>query len=215
MTLDAQREKLHHYAALYGLTLVGIHVDAGLSAKTLARPGLQAALADLEHERAEGLVVVKLDRLTRSVRDLGYLVDRYFAEGRWALLSVNEQIDTRSAAGRLMLHILGSVSQWEREACGERTRDALAHLKAQGVRLGGAALGWARATQTNADGHRIVVAVNDEQATVERIVDLRRQGCTLRQISAALAREGRRTKRGGRWHPQTIANVLSRTSAAA
>lgn len=215
ITLDAQREKLQHYAALYGVALVAIHVDAGLSAKTLARPGLRAALADLEHGHAEGLVVVKLDRLTRSVRDLGYLVDRYFADGKWALLSVNEQIDTRSAAGRLMLHILGSVSQWEREACGERTRDALAHLKAQGVRLGGAALGWTRAAQADVDGHRVVVEVDDERMTVARIVALRRQGLTLRQIAATLEREGRKTKRGGRWQPQTVAKVLGRAFQAA
>ena len=215
ITLEAQREKLQHYAALYGVALVAIHVDAGLSAKTLARPGLQAALADLEHGRAEGLVVVKLDRLTRSVRDLGYLVDRFFADGRWALLSVNEQIDTRSAAGRLMLHILGSVSQWEREACGERTRDALAHLKAQGVRLGGAALGWTRMLDVDVDGHRVVRVLNEEQATIERIVELRRQGQTLRQIAAILLVEGRRTKRGGRWQAQTVANVLSRAGVAA
>ncbi len=49
---------------------------------------------------------------------LGQLVEDYFADGKWALLSVGEQIDTRSAAGRLVLNVLASVSQWEREAIG-------------------------------------------------------------------------------------------------
>ena len=70
---------------------------------------------------AEALLVVKLDRLTRSVVDLGTLVERYFAPGKAALLSVGEQIDTRSVAGRLVLNVLASVSQWEREAIGDRT----------------------------------------------------------------------------------------------
>jgi site-specific DNA recombinase len=214
VTLEAQQEKLKQYAALFSLELVSLHVDAGISAKTLKRPGLQAALDDLKQSRADGIVVVKLDRLTRSVRDLGHLVDEYFADGRWALLSVNEQIDTRSAAGRLMLHILGSVSQWEREACGERTRDALGHLRAQGVRLGGSALGWTRGADLDADGRRVLVDLNEEQDTVSRIVVLRRQGRTLRQIAAILSNEDRKTKRGGRWQPQTIANVLARTGIA-
>jgi Resolvase, N terminal domain len=59
--------------------------------------------------KAEALLVVKLDRLTRSVVDLGTLVDRYFAPGKAALMSVGEQIDTRSAPGRLVLNVLASV----------------------------------------------------------------------------------------------------------
>ena len=62
-------------------------VDAGESAKTLERPGLQRALAMLKAGEADALLVVKLDRLTRSVRDLGHLVEKYFAPGKAALLS--------------------------------------------------------------------------------------------------------------------------------
>src|SRR5216684_2636542 len=85
----------------------------------LDRPGLQRALAMLKAGEGEALLGVKLDRLTRSVVDLGTLVERYFVPGKAALLSVGEQIDTRSAAGRLVLNVLASVSQWEREAIGE------------------------------------------------------------------------------------------------
>jgi len=65
----------------------------------------------LKAGEAEALLVVKLHRLTRSVVDLGMLVERYFAPGKPALLSVGEQIDTRSAAGRLVLNVLALVSQ--------------------------------------------------------------------------------------------------------
>src|SRR5437899_12424104 len=67
------------------------------STKSLDRPGLQRALGMLKAGDAEALLVVKLDRLTRSVVDLGTLVERYFAPGKAALLSVGEQIDTRRA----------------------------------------------------------------------------------------------------------------------
>jgi site-specific DNA recombinase len=85
----------------------------------------------LQAHEAEGLAVCKLDRLTRSVRDLGGLIEIYFSNGI-ALLSVGEQIDTTTAAGRFMLNVLGSVAQWERETIGERTATALRHKRAKG-----------------------------------------------------------------------------------
>src|SRR5579872_239746 len=139
VSLDAQRAKVAAYAELYDLDLVDVIVDAGASAKTLDRPGLTRALAMLKKGAADALLVVKLDRLTRSVRDLGELVERHFAPGKAALLSVGEQIDTRSAAGRLVLNVLASVSQWEREAIGERTSTAMQHKIASREYTGGAA----------------------------------------------------------------------------
>src|SRR5438874_1996729 len=127
VSLDAQRAKLKAYAELYELDLVEIIVDAGQSAKSLDRPGLQRALGMLKGGEADALLVVKVDRLTRSVADLGALVERYFAPGKAALLSVGEKIDTRSAAGRLVLNVLASVTQWDREAIGERTAMAMQH----------------------------------------------------------------------------------------
>jgi hypothetical protein len=80
------------------LDLIEIIEDAGVSAKSIDRAGLQRALDILERGRADGILIAKLDRLTRSVRDLGDLVERYFA-ARFALLSVSDSIDTRTAAG--------------------------------------------------------------------------------------------------------------------
>ena len=121
LSLDAQRAKLTAYATLYELDLVAVEVDGGVSAKTLQRPALQRALRRLKAGESDALPVVKLDRLTRSVKDLGVLVETYFLAGTWSLMSVSEQIHTRTAAGRMVLNILAAVSQWEREAIGERT----------------------------------------------------------------------------------------------
>ncbi len=95
-SLAAQKARLESYAQAFELEIVGFEVDMA-SASTLERPGLQRALAALDEFRAEGLLVAKLDRLTRSVRDLCELVDTYFKDGAHSLLSVGEQIDTRSA----------------------------------------------------------------------------------------------------------------------
>ena len=196
VSLPAQRAKIESYAALYDLDLIAVIEDAGVSGKTIERPGLQAALARLDAGEADGLLVAKLDRLTRSVRDLGALLDRGFRE-RFALLSVGENVDTRTAAGRMVLNIMAVISQWEREAIGERTREALSHLRASGARLGGEALGWARSEERDEDGRLVVREVDDEANTVRRILALRAEGRSLREIAAKLAEEGHRTKRGG------------------
>lgn len=214
VSLEAQEAKLRAYALALDLELVEVVIDAGVSAKTLERPGLKRALLALENGQADGLLIAKLDRLTRSVRDLGELVERYFAE-RFALLSVGDSIDTRSAAGRLVLHVLGAVSQWEREAIAERTTEALAHLKKQGVRLGASPLGMAKTERIDAHGRKESVAVCGELETVARIRELHANGHTLRSIAQVLTAEGRATKKGGAWAPKTVRSVLLRTEIEA
>lgn len=205
VSLDAQRAKVAAYAALYDLEIVAVEVDAGASAKTLDRPALTRALGMLDAGEANALLVVKLDRLTRSVGDLGALLDRYFASGRAALLSVSEQIDTRSAAGRLVLNVLASVAQWERETVGERTSAAMAHKRACGEYTGGEApYGF-----TVAPDGRMLEAHPGEQRAIRAARELRAAGLSLRKIGAALEAEGLLPRTAPRWHAETVKAVLS------
>ena len=206
VSLDAQRAKLEQYCALYDLELVDVLVDAGASAKNLRREALQTALTALDTGKAEALLVTKLDRLTRSVRDLSDLLESHFGT-RFSLLSVAEKVDTGSAAGRMILNIMATVSQWEREVIGERTSAALQHKLSVGEHVGSPALGYAVA----ADGKLEKVA--GEQATVDRILALRAAGCTLRVIAETLTAEGAKTKRGGTWYASTVKAVLAREVA--
>lgn len=204
-SLDAQRAKVVAYAALYDLDLVEVVVDAGESAKTLARPGLGRVLGLLRDGAADAVLVTKLDRLTRSVRDLGELVETYFADGRRALLSVSEQIDTRTAAGRLVLNVLGSVSQWERETIGERTREVLAHKKAQGQKLGGRCpFGF----EVGADG-RSLVPRDDEQRVIATIRRLNADGLGHTAIVARLRELDVRSRAGTYLGRTQVARVLA------
>jgi DNA invertase Pin-like site-specific DNA recombinase len=205
VSLEAQRARLEAYAALYDLDLVAVEVDAGLSACKLDRPGLQRALAALKAGTADAILVVKLDRLTRSVRDLGDLVDRYFASGKWALLSVGEQIDTRSAAGRLVLNVLASVAQWEREATGERTSAALQHKAANGEYTGGRVpFGF----KLGPDG--VLLAVDPTETQIREIARMsRRGGMSLRQIAVDLFDRGCRSRTGKRFDAKQIARMVA------
>jgi site-specific DNA recombinase len=204
VSLDAQRAKVLAYADLYDLDLVAVEVDAGASAKSLDRPALARALAMLKRGEAEALLVVKLDRLTRSVRDLADLVDGYFAK-RAALLSVSEQIDTRSVAGRLVLNVLSSVGQWEREAIGERTSAAMQHLAAQGRFTGGTAARYGYALGANGE---TLIAVNAEQAILAKARELRASGLSYRAVAATLDECGLRARNGKRFVPAQVARMM-------
>jgi site-specific DNA recombinase len=121
------------------------------------------------------------------------------------LVSVAESLDTGSAAGRLVITIMAAVSQWEREAIGERTRDALRHKRAQGERTGNVPYGFRVAP----DG-RHVEPDDAEQAAVSAITELRAQGHSLRRIAVTLNGRGHRTRRGTEWRLESVNRVVKR-----
>ena len=200
--LEAQRSKVAAWCALHDAELVAVYADEGLSGSTLDRPALAAALAELEAGRADALLVCKLDRLTRSTRDLGELLDRATAGG-WALLSVAESLDTSTAAGRLVVSVLGAVSQWEREAIGERTAAAKASMKARGLYVGGDVPYGYRAE------NGALVEDPAEQAVKAAVAELRAAGLSLRKIGAALAERGLLPRGGGAWSAPAVGRLVA------
>jgi DNA invertase Pin-like site-specific DNA recombinase len=152
--------------------------------------------------KVQALIVAKLDRLTRSVKDLCELLELFERRGV-ALISVAESLDTSSAAGRLVITIMGAVSQWEREAIGERTRDALQHKWRMGERVGNIRYGF----KLCADG--IHVETNPaEEEIVSRIHHLRQTGHTLRGVADQSNHAGYLTRRGSRWRMEQVNRVL-------
>src|ERR1700722_15064615 len=121
VSLEAQAEKIRAMAVVHNAELIDIIVDGGESAKSLNRPGMARPLALVDAGEVQTVIIAKLARLPRSVKDLCTLLERFERRGV-ALVSVAESLDTGSAAGRLVLNTLTAVSQWEREAIGERTR---------------------------------------------------------------------------------------------
>jgi DNA invertase Pin-like site-specific DNA recombinase len=208
-SLDAQKAKIVAYAALYDLELVDVIVDAGQSGKTLKRDGLRQALASIRSGKADGLVIAKLDRLTRSVADWQTLIDGYFGEkvGK-QLFSVADSIDTRTAAGRLVLNVLLSVAQWERETIGERTRDALQHKISKGERCGKIRFGYQLA-----DDAKTLVELPKEQEAIHLIQSLKAKGESLRAIATELTNRGILTKEGKtKWTHTAVNGILKRAA---
>jgi site-specific DNA recombinase len=136
VSLEMQAKKIEAYCLVKDWQLSEVITDAGQSAESLNRPGMQRLIEMVEAGQVNTVIVYKLDRLTRSVADLDRLVGKVFEKKNVALVSLQESLDATTATGRLMMNLLASVSQWEREVIGERTKDALQELKAQGKKLG-------------------------------------------------------------------------------
>lgn len=207
ISLAMQRERVTAFAVAHGFELVEIFEDAGASAKSLDRAGLRAALVALEGRAVEGLIVYKLDRLTRSVRDLGALLEGPFARAR--LLSVSESLDTGTPIGRLVINIMGSVAQWEREEAASRTSAALGAKSARGGYVGGAPpFGW------RVDAEGALEADPVEQQIVEAAREIREGGASLRATAAELTRRGWRSRTGRPFAATQVRRMLGEASRA-
>lgn len=202
LSLKHQESKIRSYADAMDINLVEVKTDSGHSAKSLNRPAMQEIISLIKARQIDALIILKLDRLTRSVKDLGALVELLEKNGV-ALISVQDSINTNTAAGRLVLNVLGSVAQWEREAIGERTKAALQVKKNQGQRAGEVPFGWNLAE----DGVTLFVN-HEEQNALNLMRELRAAGVSYRKIARELETRGISTKRGGKvWQAKTILNL--------
>jgi DNA invertase Pin-like site-specific DNA recombinase len=187
--LEAQRRAIEQEASRRGWTLIGILEDAASGKSMNKRPGLREALSAIEDGRAEALVVAKLDRLSRSLLDFSSLMERSRKAG-WALVALDLGVDTTTPAGEMMANVLAVFAHFERRLIGQRTRDALAVKRSQGVRLG-------RPRQL-------------PEPVRQRIRRLRKKGMSLAAIAAELNLDAVPTAQGGRrWYPSTIKAVLA------
>jgi DNA invertase Pin-like site-specific DNA recombinase len=187
--LEAQRHAILAECERRGWELAVMHEDVGFSAKNMKRPAIQQALGDLDAGTYDGLVVAKLDRLSRSLLDFAALMDRAQRKG-WAIVALDLGVDTSTPAGEAMANVMASFAQFERRLIGQRTKEALAQKKAQGVVLGRPRL--------------LPVKVRRD---IER---QRAKNRTLAAIAADLNKREVPTAQGGaQWWPSTVRAVLS------
>jgi len=215
MSPAAQEEKIRAMAKLQDLELIEVFTDreTAKQGSMRKRPGLVEILARAKRGEVNRIIIAKLDRLTRSVMDLGEILNLLDKHGV-SLASASETwMDTGSAAGRMILNIITAVAQWEREALGERTSAVLQYKRAHGqvytgsVPYGYTATGRARPGKQLAG--KTLQPLPAEQAVIRRIQQLRAKGVQLRFIAEKLNRDKVPTKkRGSHWHASTVANVL-------
>ena len=133
--LEAQRSAITLAATGRGWDHGHIHQDHASGKSLNGRKGLEEAIEAIENGEADALMVAKLDRLSRSLMDFAGLMERSRRKG-WALVALDLGVDTSTPSGEMMANVLAVFAQFERRMIGQRTKDALAVKRAQGVRLG-------------------------------------------------------------------------------
>jgi DNA invertase Pin-like site-specific DNA recombinase len=186
--LAAQEQAIRAECERRGLVLLALHTDAGISGKSLDRPGLSAALRQLDDGEGDMLMAAKLDRLSRSVRDVVELLEHSVKAG-WRVLTLDLAIDTTTPFGEAMVSVSAAFSQLERRLIGERTKAALAVKRAEGARL----------------GRQSVVP----DAVMHRVLARRDDGASYSAIARELNDDEVPTTYGGRaWYPSTVRNLV-------
>lgn len=214
-SLDAQRESgeafIKSQAALGWTCLPERYDDGGFSGGSLERPALRRLLNDIEAGRVDCVAVYKVDRLSRSLTDFARLMEA-FEKHRVSFVSVTQQINSANSMGRLMLNVLLSFAQFERELVSERTRDKIAAARRKGKWVGGMPLLGFDVVDSK------LVVNPDEAEQVRQIFALYVEHEGLIPVVAELERRGWRnkawvtkagTKRGGRLFDKgTVWNLL-------
>ncbi len=190
ISLEAQRRKIEAYCNLHDLHLTEIMEDAGISGKSVnGRPGIQLVIDKVKSRKVDNVVVYKLDRLARNLKEACEISELMQKKGV-ALHSISEKIDTGSATGKLFYHILSAMNQWEREVISERTVTALSLKKSKGERISRfAPYGY----KFNGDN---IVSVDNEQEVIQIVKHMAAKRYTIKSIINYLAQQGYSNRKG-------------------
>jgi site-specific DNA recombinase len=199
VSLAAQEERIRAYATFVGAEVVDLLVDRGVSGKKANRPKKLEAVRRVVAGEADGLVVYAIDRLSRSTIDLLSTVKELSDSGA-GFVSCREQLDSSTPHGRFTLTILAGLAEMESELIGERTRESMARCRREGRKVNARTYGF------RSEGKRLVED-SEEMEVVERILALRDEGVSYRQVAARLNKGDVPAPRGGEWRASSVRSV--------
>ena len=191
--LEAQEAVIRAEVAHRGWELVDLRYDIGSGKSLRRRDRLGGTLRDLAAGNAEMLVVAKLDRLSRSMLDFAGIMELAAKEG-WALSILDLSVDTTTTNGKMIMHVMIALAQWERELIGDRTRAALNAVRSRGTKLG-------RKSGVDDETRRLIRA-------------LRLSGLSWQKVANALEGQGVPTGQGGQWHAATVRRLYQSDPAS-
>ena len=204
-SLDAQREAGEAYIASQKangwVCLPERYDDGGFSGGNTSRPALKQLMAECRAGNIDVILVYKIDRLSRSICDFAELT-KFFDQYSVSFCSVTQDINTSTSSGRMMLNILMTFAQYEREIIGERIRDKFAASKRKGMWMGGAVpLGY------RVQDRKLVV-VDEEAETVRHIYRRYLDLQSPKRIAIELNAKGLKTKTGRPWNKGNLHHIL-------
>lgn len=206
--LVAQEERIRAYAKAMSIDLAEVVADDGYSGAALDRPGLVALLERIQAGEVATVVIAKLDRLSRSLRNLLNLYADEFEKNGVALVSVAEQFDTSTSSGRLFFQMVGSFAEFERNVITERTSGGRKEKARKGGYSGGKAPVGYRAVR----GQKTLSVDPDGARLVRRAFELRDMmpKATLQTLADHLNAEGYKSPQGAVLRPVQVKRILDR-----
>ncbi len=205
-SLEDQKTRILSYGVAMGHEVVNCFSEVASGKQAGNRPEFQTAIALLKSGGADGLIVAKLDRLGRNVRDILQFVDEVITPLGKSLVILDLQIDTSTPSGRMVLTMMGAMAEMERAVIRERVERG---RQAKADR-GGYAFGAPPIGKKAVEGE--LVPDELEQETIATIFRQRRSGKSPQKIADYLNAQNIPTKRGGTWHHSTVRKVLGRSA---
>lgn len=204
-SIHAQKEKLSKYASANDWEVIDYYIDDGISGKNLQdRPDVKRLINDVKLGKINNVLVYKLDRITRSVKDLINLIE-LFEKNDCCFNSVTEKLDTSNAVGRMFIKIIGIFAEFERENLAERVSFGYEQKTREG-----------NYTNTNGvNGYDYVVGkgtltINEqEKIIIQNIYKEYLNGASMLKIAKDLNQKNIPSKRGGQWRQSTIKSILT------
>ncbi|MCL2360678.1 MAG: recombinase family protein [Defluviitaleaceae bacterium] len=209
-SIRAQIDKLKNYIEIKDWGLYKVYADEGISGKNISdRPAINELIDDIKSGKVNNVLVYKIDRLTRSTKDLIELTE-LFNNAKCGFNSLMESIDTQTASGRMFLKIIGIFAEFERENTIERVKLACEKKVKEGFTLAGSTMSYGYDRE---NGEKVQTINHEEAKIVREVYSMYLDGnMSYAGIARNLNHRGIKPKRGEAWHHASIRGILTNST---
>lgn len=200
-SISAQKERLKAFCVAQNWQEHKLYVDEGISGRSTDRPQLKKLMKDIEAGHIKILLVYRLDRLTRSVRDLHNILD-FLDKNNCVFRSATEIYDTATAMGRMFITIVAAIAEWESANLGERVRMGQIEKARQGKWASQPPYGFRKD-----ENHKLQINTEEIEG-VKLMIQKVREGFSFRQLALYMDSTDFKPKRGYKWHIRTLLDLL-------
>ncbi|HCG4535528.1 TPA: recombinase family protein [Salmonella enterica subsp. enterica serovar Typhi str. AG3] len=200
-SISAQRERLKAFCVAQNWTEHKFYVDEGISGRSTNRPQFKKLMSDIESGHIDVLLVYRLDRLTRSVRDLHKILDD-LEKFKCVFRSATEIYDTSTAMGRMFITIVAAIAEWESANLGERVKMGQIEKAHQKEWAAQAPYGFYKDKNHKLHQHE------EEIEAVKLMIQKVREGFSFRQLALYMDSTKHKPRRGYKWHIRTLLDLM-------
>lgn len=201
ISLAAQENLLREYCRLFNYEIFKVYVDDGYSAKNMNRPALKYLIEDVKNRKFNSVIVWKLSRISRNVVDLLMLL-REFEQYNVQFISYSEQFDTNTPVGKLLITVLASVAEFERETISDNVKTALSYRANLGKPTATQVLGYLRKDQK-------LIVIQSEADLVRHIFSEYLDCFNYSEVARRINAKGYSGKRGKKFKANQIRTIIT------